>query len=42
MFTHRQQQGSSVAIKENQLLGDWLIEQGHITAEQLEAALADQ
>lgn len=42
MLTHRQQQGSAVAIKENQLLGDWLIERGHITAEQLEAALADQ
>jgi type IV pilus assembly protein PilB len=42
MLTHRQQQGSAVAIKENQLFGDWLIQQECITSEQLDAALADQ
>ena len=42
MLTHRQQQGSAVAIKENQLFGDWLIQQDCITAEQLDTALADQ
>ena len=42
MLTHRQQQGSVVAIKENQLFGDWLIQHDCITPEQLDAALADQ
>ncbi|OQY06973.1 MAG: hypothetical protein B6I25_02805 [Planctomycetales bacterium 4572_13] len=42
MLTHRQQQGSAVAIKENQLFGDWLIQQDCITPEQLDTALADQ
>ncbi len=42
MLTHRQQQGSAVAIKENQLFGDWLLQQDCITLEQLDAALADQ
>ena len=42
MFTHRQQQGAVAAISENQLFGDWLIEQGRITREQLDAALAEQ
>ena len=42
MQAHRQQQNSAVAIKENQLFGDWLILQGCITPEQLDAALADQ
>jgi type IV pilus assembly protein PilB len=42
MLTHKQQQDSAVAIKENQLFGDWLIERGHISGDQLEAALADQ
>ena len=42
MLTHRQQQGSAVAIKENQLFGDWLIQQDCITPEQLDAALTDQ
>ena len=42
MITHRQQQGSMVAIKENQLFGEWLIQQDCVTPEQLNAALEDQ
>ena len=42
MFNKRQQQGSVLAIKENLLFGDWLIQQGCITEEQLQFALEDQ
>ena len=42
MLTHRQQQGSAIAIKENQLFGDWLIQQGCVTPEQLDSALDEQ
>ena len=42
MLTHRQQQGSAVAVKENQLFGDWLIQQDCITPEQLDIALEEQ
>ncbi len=42
MITHKQQQGSAVAIKENQLFGDWLIQQDCISPEQLDTALEDQ
>ena len=41
MLVHKQQ-GSVVAIKENQLFGDWLILRDCITQEQLSAALNDQ
>jgi type IV pilus assembly protein PilB len=42
VFNKRQQQGSVLAIKENLLFGDWLIQQGCITEEQLQFALEDQ
>ena len=41
MLTDKQQ-NCSVAIKENQVFGDWLIMQGCITHEQLDTALEDQ
>ena len=42
MLTQKEQQGSTIAIRENQLFGDWLMQQGCIGHEQLDAALADQ
>ncbi|MHC4987539.1 MAG: GspE/PulE family protein [Planctomycetota bacterium] len=42
MFEHVQQQGSALAVKENLLFGDWLIQRGSITEEQLQSALEDQ
>ena len=42
MLTQKEQQGSTIAIRENQLFGDWLMQQGCISHEQLDAALADQ
>lgn len=42
MFTHKQQQDAAIAVKENQLFGDWLLERNHITGEQLDVALEDQ
>jgi type IV pilus assembly protein PilB len=42
VFEHVQQQGSALAVKENLLFGDWLIQRGSITEEQLQSALEDQ
>ena len=42
MLTQKEQQGSTIAIRENQLFGDWLMQQDCIGHEQLDAALADQ
>ncbi|MEN8126835.1 MAG: ATPase, T2SS/T4P/T4SS family [Planctomycetota bacterium] len=42
MIEKIQQQDSAIAIKENLLFGDWLTQQGCITAEQLQSALEDQ
>jgi len=42
VFEHIQQQGSALAVKENLLFGDWLIQRGSITEEQLQSALEDQ
>lgn len=42
MFKHIQQQGSALAVKENLLFGDWLIQRDCITEEQLQSALEDQ
>ena len=42
MLTEKEQQGSTIAIRENQLFGDWLMQQDCIGHEQLDAALADQ
>ena len=39
---NRAQQHSALAIKENLLFGDWLIQQGNVTEEQLHAALENQ
>ena len=42
MLKNIQQQGSALAIKENLLFGDWLIQQDCISEEQLQSALEDQ
>jgi len=42
VFKHIQQQGSAIAVKENLLFGDWLIQRDCITEEQLQSALEDQ
>ena len=42
MFKHIQQQGSALAVKENLLFGDWLIQRDCITEKQLQSALEDQ
>ena len=42
LLAHKQEQGSATAIRENQLFGDWLIQQEAITAEQLDSALNEQ
>jgi type IV pilus assembly protein PilB len=42
VFKHIQQQGSALAVKENLLFGDWLIQRDCITEKQLQSALEDQ
>ncbi|MHC5089763.1 MAG: GspE/PulE family protein [Planctomycetota bacterium] len=42
LLAHKQEQGSATAIRENQLFGDWLIQQEAITVEQLDSALNEQ
>ena len=42
MANQLQQQGSAIAVKENLLFGDWMVQQNSITSEQLQAALEDQ
>jgi type IV pilus assembly protein PilB len=42
VFKHIQQQGSALAVKENLLFGDWLIQRECVTEAQLQSALEDQ